>query len=62
MGQPTAAADAAATTLLSEVTPALSQLSERVEALQQQQSALMQTLQNCPLVDDERLERVETTT
>ena len=54
------AVDAAATTLLSEVTPAVAELSGRLESLQQRQSALMQTLQDCSLVDEVALAKVET--
>ena len=53
--------DAVATTLLGEVTPVLSQLSERVEALQQPQSELLQTLRDSPLMDEAALAKVETT-
>ena len=42
--------DAAATTLLGEVTPVLSRLAERVEALQQPQSELLQKLRDSPLM------------
>ena len=50
-----------ATTLLGEVTPVLSRLAERVEALQQPQSELLQTLRDSPLMDEAALANVETT-
>ena len=53
--------DAVATTLLGEVTPVLSRLAERVEALQQPQSELLQTLRDSPLMDEAALANVETT-
>ena len=56
---PPASIDAAATTLLSEVTPALAQLSGRVESLQQQQAALRQSLQGCALVDEAAIAKVD---
>ena len=54
------AVDEAATTLLSGVTPVLSQLAERVDGLQQKQKSLLQTLHNSPLVDEAALEKAET--
>ena len=53
--------DAAATTLLGEVTPVLSRLAERVEALQQPQSELLQKLRDSPLMDEAALANVEAT-
>jgi hypothetical protein len=53
--------DAAATTLLGEVTPVLSRLAERVEALQQPQSELLQALCDSPLMDEAALANVEAT-
>ena len=50
-----------ATTLLGEVTPVLSRLAERVEALQQPQSELLQTLRDSPLMDEAALANVEAT-
>lgn len=56
---PAADIDAGATTLLREVTPALTQLSGRFESLQQQQAALRQSLQDCVLVDEAAIAKVE---
>ena len=51
----------AATQIVSEVRPALSALASKIEALQQQQSTLMQTLQESPFLDKAAIEKVETT-
>ena len=61
MAERTKNTDAAATTLLGEVTPVLSRLAERVEALQQPQSELLQTLRDSPLMDEAALANVEAT-
>ena len=53
--------DAVATTLLGGVTPVLAQLAQRVEALQQPQSELLQTLRDSPLMDEAALTKVEMT-
>ena len=51
--------NSAAASLLSHVTPAIEQLTGRIDSLQQQQATLGQSLRESKLVDEEALAKVE---